>query len=204
MVILGAQMFKNSNQFTHLKIHTQYSICEGAIKIIDLKDFCKKNKIRAIGLSDTKNLCGALEFAEHISKAGTHPIIGSQINFKFKNYIGILPLVANTFEGYKSIISLSSKSFLENNINEIKKYTIIGDRTGNKEGNIISLIADFVKISTHLPYSGLPVPSMIPGISLNCLLTSSTTELAALPTAVILKALNKNGSNPPSKSPITT
>ena len=97
----------NKNQFTHLKIHTQYSICEGAIKIIDLKDFCKKNKIHAIGLSDTKNLCGALEFAENISKAGTQPIIGSQINFKFKDQIGILPIIANNFEGYKSLIGLS-------------------------------------------------------------------------------------------------
>ena len=115
MVILGAQMKNtNKNQFTHLKIHTQYSICEGAIKIIDLKDFCKKNKIHAIGLSDTKNLCGALEFAENISKVGTQPIIGSQINFKFKDQIGILPIIANNFEGYKSIIGLSSKSYLEN------------------------------------------------------------------------------------------
>ena len=55
MVISGAQMSNaNKNQFTHLKIHTQYSICEGAVKIVDLKDFCKKNKIHAIGLSDTK------------------------------------------------------------------------------------------------------------------------------------------------------
>jgi len=104
----------NKNQFTHLKIHTQYSICEGAVKIDDLKDFCKKNKIQAIGLSDTKNLCGALEFAESISKAGTQPIIGSQINFKYKDYIGILPIIANNFEGYKSVINLSSKSYLEN------------------------------------------------------------------------------------------
>jgi len=104
----------NKNQFTHLKIHTQYSICEGAVKIIDLKDFCKKNKIHAIGLNDTKNLCGALEFAENISKVGTQPIIGSQINFKFKDHIGILPIIANNFEGYKSIIGLSSKSYLEN------------------------------------------------------------------------------------------
>ena len=115
MVILGAQMSNtNKNQFTHLKIHTQYSICEGAVKIIDLKNFCKKNKIHAIGLSDTKNLCGALEFAENISKVGTQPIIGSQINFKFKDQIGILTLIANNFEGYKSIIGLSSKSYLEN------------------------------------------------------------------------------------------
>jgi len=104
----------NKNQFTHLKIHTQYSICEGAVKIVDLKNFCKKNKIRAIGLSDTKNLCGALEFAESISKVGTQPIIGSQINFKFENHMGILPIFANNFEGYKSVIDLSSKSYLEN------------------------------------------------------------------------------------------
>ena len=115
MVISGAQMSNtHKNQFTHLKIHTQYSICEGAVKIVDLKDFCKKNKIQAIGLSDTKNLCGALEFAENISKVGTQPIIGSQINFKFKDQIGILPIIANNFEGYKSIIKLSSKSYLEN------------------------------------------------------------------------------------------
>ena len=115
MVISGAQMSNtNKNQFTHLKIHTQYSICEGAVKIIDLKDFCKKNKIQAIGLSDTKNLCGALEFAESISKVGTQPIIGSQINFKFKDHIGILPIIVNNFEGYKSVTGLSSKSYLEN------------------------------------------------------------------------------------------
>ena len=115
MVISGAHMGdRNNNQFTHLKIHSQYSICEGAIKIVDLRDHCKKNKIQAIGLSDTKNLCGALEFAENISKAGTQPIIGSQINFKFNDYIGILPIIANNFEGYKSIIALSSKSYLEN------------------------------------------------------------------------------------------
>ena len=54
--------------FNHLKIHSQYSICEGAIKIDDLKDFSKLNKIKSLGLCDTTNLCGALEFAEKISK----------------------------------------------------------------------------------------------------------------------------------------
>ena len=49
--------------FNHLKIHSQYSICEGAVKIDDLKNFYKDNNTRALGLSDTSNLCGALEFA---------------------------------------------------------------------------------------------------------------------------------------------
>ena len=74
----------NNQNFNHLKIHTQYSICEGAIKIDNLKDFCKEKKIPCLGLSDTSNLCGALEFAENISKVGTQPIIGTQIYFKFE------------------------------------------------------------------------------------------------------------------------
>ncbi|WP_415322287.1 DNA polymerase III subunit alpha [Candidatus Pelagibacter sp. Uisw_127] len=104
-----------SNQnFNHLKIHTQYSICEGAIKIDNLKDFCKEKKIPCLGLSDTSNLCGALEFAENISKVGTQPIIGTQIYFRFEDTTGLLPLIALNENGYKRIIELSSRSYLEN------------------------------------------------------------------------------------------
>ena len=105
---------KNSHKFNHLKIHTQYSICEGAIKIENLKSLCKNNKISSLGLSDTSNLCGALEFAENISKVGTQPIIGTQIYFKFEDTIGLLPLIALNKKGYKRIIELSSRSYLEN------------------------------------------------------------------------------------------
>jgi len=104
----------NNNKFNHLKVHTQYSICEGAIKIDNLKIFCKENKIPCLGLSDTSNLCGALEFAENISKVGTQPIIGTQINFKFEDVTGLLPLIALSEKGYKRIIELSSRSYLEN------------------------------------------------------------------------------------------
>ena len=100
--------------FNHLKIHSQYSICEGAIKIDELKDFSKERKIRSLGLCDTSNLCGALEFAEKISKAGTQPIIGTQINFKYEDTIGLLPLYALNEDGYKKIIELSSLSYLKN------------------------------------------------------------------------------------------
>ena len=71
-----------NNIFNHFKLHTQYSICEGAIKIEDLKDLCKRDKIRCLGISDTHNMCGALEFSECVSKSGTQPIIGTQINSK--------------------------------------------------------------------------------------------------------------------------
>ena len=105
----------NFQNFNHLKIHSQYSICEGAVKIDNLKEYSKENKLKSLGLCDTSNLCGALEFAEKISKAGTQPIIGTQINFKFEDTIGLLPLFALNQEGYKRIIELSSLSFLKNN-----------------------------------------------------------------------------------------
>ena len=106
-------MEKNDPHFTNFKIHSQYSICEGAVKIDELAEYCKENKIKAIGLCDSLNLCGALEFAEKISKTGTQPIIGSQINFKIENVIGKLPLFAKTKDGYKNLTKLSSVSYLE-------------------------------------------------------------------------------------------
>ena len=103
-----------TQNFNHLKIHTQYSICEGAIKIDDLQEYSKSNRIKSLGLCDTSNLCGALEFAEKISKSGTQPIIGTQINFKIYDTIGLLPLYALNEIGYKNIIDLSSVSYLKN------------------------------------------------------------------------------------------
>ena len=104
-----------SINFNHLKVHTQYSICEGAIKLEDLKDFCKENKLKSLAICDTINLCGALEFAEKISKVGTQPIIGTQINFKYGDFLGLLPLFALNKQGYQRLIELSSQSYLNHN-----------------------------------------------------------------------------------------
>ena len=104
----------NNKNFSHFKLHTQYSICEGAIKIDELKNYCKDKKIKSIGISDTSNLCGALEFSEKISKQGTQPIIGTQIMFKYNSNEGLLTLIAKNEIGYRNILELSSKSYLEN------------------------------------------------------------------------------------------
>ena len=126
----------NRKQFNHLKIHTQYSICEGALKTSELAKHCKVNKIKAIGLCDTNNLCGALEFSETIAKSKTQPIIGTQINFKYKNHIGKIPLFAKDLEGYKNLIKLSSKSFLEVGSNE-DPHCKVNDIETNSKGLIL-------------------------------------------------------------------
>ena len=112
----------NDKEFNHIKIHTQYSICEGAVRTADLAKYCKDNKIKAAGLSDSNNLCGALEFSELLAKSKTQPIIGSQINVKHKENFGKIPLFASNLQGYKNLIKLSSKSFLGSIILALIKY----------------------------------------------------------------------------------
>ena len=129
------------SKFNHIKIHTQYSICEGALKIDELSEFCKKKRVKVLGLSDSFNLCGALEFSENISKSGTQPILGTQVNFKYKDIIGKIPLIAKSENGYKSIIQLSSKSFIENDNLDVPHCDI---------GELLSLSGDIIVLSGSL------------------------------------------------------
>ena len=129
-------MLVNNKNFNHLKVHTQYSICEGAIKIDELVNYCKLNKIKTIGLADSYNLCGALEFSEKISKVGTHPIIGTQINLNFSNIVGRVTLYATSEKGYKNLTKLSSSSYLNNNAMKDPSCNL-KDLTDNNEGLIL-------------------------------------------------------------------
>ncbi len=140
--------------FNHYKLHTQYSICEGAIRIEDLEKFCKTNKISCVGISDTSNLCGALQFSETVSKSKTQPIIGSQIKFKYKDLIGLIPIIAKNDAGYKNIVKLSSESYLNHKeFNE--PFCELKDLVKYKEGLIItlgsinSLVGNFFKKDCH-------------------------------------------------------
>ena len=143
-------MRSDLKNFVNFKVHTQYSICEGAIKIPELTDYCKTRKISALGISDSYNLCGALEFSQEISKVGTQPIISSQINFKFSDTIGRIPVFAKTETGFKNLIKLSSKSYLDIKENE-EPHCLINDLLEHKKdliilsGGINSLISTLVK-----------------------------------------------------------
>ena len=112
------------NESVNLKIHTQFSICEGAIKINQLSEFCKKNKITAVGICDNENLSGALEFSNELSKAGIQPIIGTNIFLKEivdnEIFYGKISLFAKNDLGYKNLLKLSSKSYLNLKNNDVK------------------------------------------------------------------------------------
>jgi len=129
-------MLVSDKNFNNIKIHTQYSICEGAIKIDELAEYCKSNKIKSIGLADSYNLCGALEFSEKMSKVGTQPIIGTQINLRAHNIVGKITLYATSEKGYKNLTKLSSLSYLKSKETE-EPSCEVSDLISNNEDLII-------------------------------------------------------------------
>ena len=143
-------MRETKKTFNHFKLHTQFSICEGAIKIEDLEKFCKNNKVKSLGISDSSNLCGVLQFSEIVSKSKTQAIIGSQIKFKYKDLIGLIPIIAKNKSGYKNLVKLSSNSYLNHKnfdepfceFEELKRYK---DGLVITLGGLNSLAGDFFK-----------------------------------------------------------
>jgi len=70
--------------FIHLHIHSQYSLLEGALKLPALLDLAKADKQPALGIADTNNLFGALEFSEKASGKGIQPLLGAELTLDFE------------------------------------------------------------------------------------------------------------------------
>ncbi len=69
--------------FVHLRVHSTYSLAEGAIKISPLVDACREFGMGAVAVTDTSNLFGAMEFSQKSAKAGVQPLIACQLNVAF-------------------------------------------------------------------------------------------------------------------------
>lgn len=67
-------------QFVHLRVHTAYSLSEGAIHVKDLIKQCVGHKLPAVAVTDTNNMFGALEFSKYAADAGIQPIPGVSLN----------------------------------------------------------------------------------------------------------------------------
>ncbi len=125
----------------NLKIHSQFSICEGAVKINQLAEFCKKNKISAVGICDNENLSGALEFSNELSKVGVQPIIGTNIFLKEiinnETFYGKISMFAKNNIGYKNLLKLSSKSYLNLKDDDVKPNISFDLLKENSEGIVV-------------------------------------------------------------------
>lgn len=112
-----------SRPFTHLHVHSHYSLLNALPKIPDLIDAAKKDGMEAIALTDNCNLYGAIEFYQACKKEDIKPIIGidayvairkrTDKEARVDNRRTRLVLLAKNYDGYKNIIKLVSDAHLE-------------------------------------------------------------------------------------------
>ncbi len=107
--------------FIHLRVHSSYSLSEGAIHLKQLTKLCASHKMPAMAVTDTGNLFGALEQSVLMSEAGIQPIIGCIVRVSYAQAaLGqqapdpapVVVLVQNE-TGYRNLIKLVSRSFME-------------------------------------------------------------------------------------------
>ena len=70
--------------FIHLRLHTEYSLLEGAVRLKSLPGLCVKSNMPAVAVTDTNNMFAALEFSVSAQDAGVQPIVGCQIDVQYQ------------------------------------------------------------------------------------------------------------------------
>ena len=107
----------NHASFVHLRVHSAYSLSEGAIKADKIAALAKAAGMPAVGIADSGNLFGALEFSQACVKSGVQPIIGCQIGLKRTDNDRLpadpLVLLAQDAAGLANLQALSSLGFIE-------------------------------------------------------------------------------------------
>ena len=108
-------------RFIHLRVHTEYSLLEGAVPVKKLIGLCEKAKMPAVAVTDTNNMFAALEFSVLAQGAGVQPIVGCQVAV---SYDPVQPgekprdpapvvLLAQDETGYLNLMKLNSCLYLD-------------------------------------------------------------------------------------------
>jgi DNA polymerase-3 subunit alpha len=126
----GERPMRDRPQFIHLKVHSAYSLLEGALPIARLAKLAAKQGFPALGLTDTNNLFGVLEFSDKMAHAGIQPIAGVALAVDFedrkpaplgggtpaqrqvRNRDGVIALFAMDEAGYLNLLQLVSRAHL--------------------------------------------------------------------------------------------
>jgi DNA polymerase-3 subunit alpha len=112
--------------FVHLRVHSAYSLLEGALTVEKVVGMAAEAGMPALALTDTNNLFGALEFSEYAAKAKIQPIIGCTLSLSFSAEPEVRPesgelvkdinhgriaLLAKDDKGYANLIKLSTEAY---------------------------------------------------------------------------------------------
>ena len=113
--------------FVHLRVHSAYSLSEGAIRLKDLVKLCAKQDMPAVAVTDTNNMFGALEFSAAAKEAGVQPIVGCQLSLlpeaeegagpgaggSHREKLPAVVLLAQNEDGYRNLMTLLKAAYLD-------------------------------------------------------------------------------------------
>ena len=108
-------------QFVHLRVHSEYSLLQGAIRLKSLPELCIEADMPAVAVTDKNNLFCALEFSVSASSKGVQPIIGCQIDIQYTDpkvgdslpKVAPVILIAQSERGYQNLMKLNSCLYLD-------------------------------------------------------------------------------------------
>ncbi|MGH6945921.1 MAG: DNA polymerase III subunit alpha [Kiloniellales bacterium] len=109
--------------FVHLRVHSAYSLSEGAIKLKELVKLCQRQRMPAVAVTDSGNLFGALEFVFAACDGGIQPIIGCELALAREGegpgnggsqvpQPEPLAVLVQDASGYRNLLHLISRAFL--------------------------------------------------------------------------------------------
>lgn len=110
-----------AQEFTHLHLHSQYSLLDGAIKMKDVVERSLALGMKSVAVTDHGNMFGAVDFYKRAKASGIKPIMGCEAyiagnkgaNDKTERKAFHLILLAKNQEGYQNIKKLISKAYLD-------------------------------------------------------------------------------------------
>jgi len=110
-------------KFTHLHVHSHYSLLDGLPKIDELLDYVKELGMDSCALTDHGVLYGAVEFYKKAKAKGIKPIIGCEVYIALEGMLQKRPnidnkrhhliLLVKNEQGYKNLVKLITKAHLE-------------------------------------------------------------------------------------------
>ena len=137
----------NKKQFIHLRLHSAYSLAEGAVQVKEIGKYCVGNKMPAVAITDTNNMFGALDASLNLPPQGVQPIIGCTLAIRHEaasdntnhklTEPGWLVLLAQTNKGYENLMVLVSKAHLDSDPSETPQISI--DDLNGYTGDLICL-----------------------------------------------------------------
>ena len=131
--------------FVHLRVHTQFSLLEGAVKIPDLVRLCVADGMPAMAITDTGTMFGVLEFASACTAGSVQPIIGTLLavrrirddRLRDAHQAERLVLLARNEEGYGNLLGLVSEACLTTDPGDVPSLSL--DDLGGRTGGLICL-----------------------------------------------------------------